>query len=119
MLGRVVGARREARTRPPAALRPGREIRRDSGAPPVRVVVRDLHELQGVSVRIVEVHPPPYGKHTLVDDIDRAVELDALRFELGLLRLDVVDEKGNMGGASVVRLERLRGLAWRVLVFQK
>src|SRR6266568_2105262 len=100
---------------PRSALRSRREIRRDSGAPLFRVVVRDLHEFEWVSVRIVEVHPPPSGEHTLVDDIDRAVELDALRLEFGLLRLDVVDEEGDMGGSSVVRLEWHRGLAWRIL----
>src|SRR6266511_4352305 len=85
----LAGRARRPGGRPPttpraAALRSRREIRRDSGAPRLRVVVRDFHELEGISVRIVEVHPSPSGKHTLVDDVHWAVELDAFRLERGL-----------------------------------
>ena len=59
-----------------------REIRRNSGVPLLRVVIGDLHELEGISVRIVEVHPTPAGKHTLVDRVDRTVELDALAIRM-------------------------------------
>ena len=70
-------------------------------SPLVRVVVRHLDELERVAVRILEVDPSPAGEHALVDDVDVAEELDALRLELGLLRLDVVDEERRRG--------RLRG----------
>ena len=63
----------------------------------VRVVVRDLDELERVAVRILEVDPAPAGEHALVDDVDVAEELDALGLELGLLRLDVVDEEARRG----------------------
>ena len=86
----------------PGVLRPRREVCRDPFPPLVLVVVRDFHELEGVAVGILEVHPPPSGKHTFVDDVDVAVELDSLGLELGLLRVDVVDEEGDVGGAEVV-----------------
>src|SRR5436305_401544 len=78
-----------------------------------------MHDLERIAFRLDEIHPPPSGEHALVDDVDRAVELDALRLELGFRRLDVIDEEGHMGGASVVRLERPRSFTRRVPVLQK
>src|SRR5437667_8365087 len=102
-----------------APLRPRREIRRDCGSPLLLVVVRDLDELERIAVGIGEVHPPPTGEHTLVDDVNRAEELDALSLELRPRRLDVVDEKRHVRGSDVVRHERGRGFAWWALVLEQ
>ena len=59
------------------------------------------------------------GEHTLVYEVHRTVELDAFRLELGLFRLDVVNEEGNVGGSAVVRLEWHRRFARRALVLEE
>src|SRR5262249_44423273 len=53
------------------------------------------------------------------DDVHVAVERDALRFELGLLGVDVLDQKRDMRRSDAVRLQRLGRLARRALVLEE
>src|SRR4051794_35902802 len=76
-----------------ASLAPRGDVRGDARAPLVFVVVGHLDQLEGVPVGVLEVDPAPAGEDALVDDVHVAVELDALRLELGLRRLDVVDDE--------------------------
>src|SRR5205823_9615343 len=65
------------------------------------------------------IYPPPAGEDAFVDCVDVAEELDALRFQLSLCRLDVVDEERNVRRPDVVRQEGLRRLARWALVLQE
>lgn len=89
-------------------LSPQRRYDRDTrcAAIPARrasSLVRDFDELEGIAVRIFEVHPPPAGEYALVDDVDLTVELDPCRLECCLLRLDVLDEEGDVGGSEAAQ----------------
>ena len=97
-------------------LRPGRfdglergtfaQVRGRRGVPLLLEVVGDLDELEGEAVGIAEVHPPPPGQRSLVDDVDVGVELHALGLQLGLARPHVLDAEAHVGGSEVVVRDR-------------
>src|SRR5205085_12099649 len=64
--------------------------------------VRDLDQLECYPVGVREIGPAPPRQHALFDRVGRTEEVDALRAQLLVPRLDVVDEEADVVGPERV-----------------